>query len=291
MLGHDGQTLPFYESDVMTTRDAIATLIERVSSVIRSGPLVVHALAIGGSRGSQSEDDVSDLDLVVLLDDGPLVQQTVELKLLLDPLLLTADALGGGPSWKEGFGCRLSYLYSDGFKVEIFANTPSTVPVLPRPLRWTPVFGETFLVELQQRLAPKLAPGAALRRALFDFTYATMSIYRHLSRGELFAAEHVLTTMTASALALVLQREGAGYDPYASYKRIYRDRRSSLPEIVRLGRLAGGAFERAAMVERLTGLHDLMAPFFAEWAAHDAEAARSWQRSQTIIAAAKTWIG
>jgi len=273
------------------TPDRIATLIERVSSALRAGPLAVRALAIGGSRGAQSEDDVSDLDLVVLLDDGPLVQQTAELKTLLDPLLLTAGAMGGGPSWKEGFGCRLSYLYPDGFKVEIFANTPSTVPTVPRPLRWTAVFGEAFLAEVKQRLAPRLAPDAVMRRALFDVTYATMSIYRHLSRGELFAAEHVLTTMTASALALVLQREGGEYDPYASYKRIYRNHMLVVPEIVQLGRLAGGAFKRAAMVERLLGLHGVMAPLFADWATHDPAAADAWQHSQAIVAAAQTWLG
>jgi len=272
------------------TPDRIATLIERVASAVRAGTPAVRALAIGGSRGALAQDDVSDLDLVVLLDDGPLVQATAELKLRLDPLLLTAGALGGGPSWKEGFGCRLSYLYPDGFKVEIFANTPSTVPSVARPLRWTAVFGEAFLAEVQQRVAPRLGLDAVMRRALFDFAYATMSIYRHLSRGELFAAEHVLTTMTASALALVLQHEGGSYDPYASYKRIYRDHMIVLPVIAELGRLAGGAFERAAMIERLLGLHGVMAPLFTSWAAHDPDAADAWQRAQAIVAAARAWL-
>lgn len=275
----------------MITQGAMNALVDRISSTLRAGPLAVRALAIGGSHGAQSDDGVSDLDLVVLLDEGPLVQHTAELKRLLDPLLLAPDALGGGPSWKEGFGCRLSYLYGNGFKVEVFANTPSTVPTLARPLRWTPVFGGDQLGAIQARLADRLVPDAALRRALFDFTYATMSICRHLSRGELFAAEHVLTTMTASALALILRLDSGSYDPYASYKRIYRDRWVERPEVAELGRLAGGAFDRAAMTARLEGLHAIMAPRFASWTASDPAAADAWRRSQDILAAARTWLG
>lgn len=271
-------------------RTPLSALIEQISTLLRQEPVNARALALGGSRGVRNEDVVSDCDLVVLFEEGPLLEHAARIKLVLDPLLLTEDALRGGPSWKEGFGCRISYLYRDGFKVEIFANTPSTIPNLPRPLRWTPLFGDVFLSEQQQRLAAQLAQGAVMHRALFDYTYATMSVCRHLVRGELFAAEHVLTTLTASALALVQYREGGDYDPYASYKRVYRDDVIALPLIRQLRGLSSGAGSAEGLLDRLIGMHRIMNLCFAEWARRDVDAMAQWRRAEAIVSAALAWL-
>jgi len=129
----------------------------------------------------------------------------------------------GGPSWKEGFGCRTSVLFDDGFKVEIFAVTTDAAPVVDRVLRWKPLWGSRPLHALQQSVKARLTRESILAKARFDTAYAHMSVCRHLARGELFAARHVLTSFVAIALALRLLELGGPYDPVSSYKRIVRD--------------------------------------------------------------------
>lgn len=181
------------------------------------------AVALGGSQASGRHDDQSDLDLVVLLAEGPLIDGARRLADALLPLVGEPVQLVGGPSWKEGFGCRSSVLYADGFKLELFVVTPDTLPVVERVLRWRPLWGSRHLMPLQAEVARQLTNDRIAARAQFDVAYAHMSICRHLSRGELFAARHVLTSLVAIALALRLFQLGRAYDPAASVKRIVRD--------------------------------------------------------------------
>ncbi|MDR7152049.1 putative nucleotidyltransferase [Hydrogenophaga palleronii] len=181
------------------------------------------AVAIGGSHSTTQQDDQSDLDLVVLLEDGPLIEQSSLIAGVLLPLIEEPVQLVGGPSWKEGFGCRTSVLYPDGFKVEIFTVTADTTPVIDRVLRWKPLWGSNYLHAIQQSVRLRLTHERILAKAHFDTAYAHMSVCRHLARGELFAARHVLTSFVAIALALRLHELGQSYDTVTSYKRIVRD--------------------------------------------------------------------
>lgn len=184
-----------------------------------------HALAValGGSQASGRHDDHSDLDLVVLLAEGALVEGARQIGEALLPLVAEPVQLVGGPAWKEGFGCRTSVLYADGFKLELFVVTPDTLPVVERVLRWRPLWGARHLMPLQAAVARQLTNDCIAARAQFDVAYAHMSICRHLTRGELFAARHVLTSLVAIAIALRLFQLGRAYDPVASVKRIVRD--------------------------------------------------------------------
>ena len=181
------------------------------------------AVAIGGSHSVAQHDDQSDLDLVVLLEEGPLIEQSAKLARVLLPLIEEPVQVIGGPSWKEGFGCRTSVLYEDGFKVEIFAVTIDSTPVVERVLHWKPIWGGPSLHALQQSVQARLTRSRVLAKARFDTAYAHMSVCRHLARGELFAARHVLTSFVAIALALRLYELERPYDPVTSYKRISRD--------------------------------------------------------------------
>jgi predicted nucleotidyltransferase len=184
-----------------------------------------HALAValGGSQASGRHDDQSDLDLVVLLAEGALIDGARQVAEALLPLVTEPVQLVGGPAWKEGFGCRTSVLYADGFKLELFVVTPDTLPVVERVLRWQPLWGSRHLMPLQAAVARQLTNDRIATRAQFDVGYAHMSICRHLSRGELFAARHVLASLVAIAIALRLFQLGRAYDPVASVKRIVRE--------------------------------------------------------------------
>lgn len=184
-----------------------------------------HALAValGGSQAGERHDEHSDLDLVVLLAEGALFDGARQVGEALLPLVAEPVQLVGGPSWKEGFGCRTSVLYADGFKLELFVVTPDTLPVVERVLRWRPLWGSRHLMPLQAAVARQLTNDRIATRAQFDVAYAHMSVCRHLARGELFAARHVLTSLVSIALALRLFQLGRAYDPVASVKRIVRD--------------------------------------------------------------------
>ena len=198
-------------------------IAELLSDKIQRTCFNALAVAIGGSHSTAQQDDQSDLDLVVLFEDGPLIEQSAELARVLLPLIEEPVQLVGGPSWKEGFGCRTSVLYGDGFKVEIFAVTADTAPVVDRVLRWQPLWGHRPLHTMQQSVQVRLTPEHILAKARFDTAYAHMSVCRHLARAELFAARHVLTSFVAIALALRLHELGHPYDTVTSYKRILRD--------------------------------------------------------------------
>lgn len=198
-------------------------IARRLCDAIRQACPNALAVAIGGSHSATQHDDQSDLDLVVLLDKGPLIEQSAQLARALLPLIEEPVQLAGGPSWKEGFGCRTSVLYADGFKVEIFAVTHDTAPTVERVLRWKPLWGHQALQALQEKVGGLLTRENILSKARFDTAYAHMSVCRHLSRGESFAARHVLGSMVAIALALRPYELGRAYDPVASYKRIARD--------------------------------------------------------------------
>ena len=137
----------------MRTRAALA---HSISDLVQREVPAVIAMAVCGSRSASLDDDQSDLDLVMLLDRGPLFEISRGLRHRLEPLLREPVCLVGGPSWKEGFGCRTSFLYEDGFSVEIYANTVDTVPVAERVLSWTPLWGASHVKALQARVAQQL---------------------------------------------------------------------------------------------------------------------------------------
>lgn len=251
----------------------------------------VLAVAIGGSHSTAQSDDQSDLDLVVLLEDGPLLEQSAGLARVLLPLVEEPVQVVGPPTWKEGFGCRTSVLYADGFKLEIFAVTHDTAPVAERVLRWTPVWGEDALQELQRSVKTRLTRDRILAKARFDVTYAHMSVCRHLSRREVFAARHVLTSYAAIALALRLFELGRAYDPVTSYKRIVRDGLERDPGVEAVQRASGGlggdagdllACLRALAACCFTCLHTLTGDSKA--------AADQRERARAVIASAESWI-
>jgi predicted nucleotidyltransferase len=198
-------------------------IAQRLSARMQSACVNVRAVAMGGSHSTTQNDDQSDLDLVVVLEDGPLIQQAAELASVLLPLMEEPVQLVGGPTWKEGFGCRTSVLFGDGFKLEIFAVTRDTVPMVDRVLRWKPLWGDDALHALQLCVQTRLTHERTLAKARFDVAYAHMSVCRHLARGEWFAARHVLMNFVAIALALRLYELGQPYDTVTSYKRIQRD--------------------------------------------------------------------
>jgi len=151
-------------------------IAELLSDQIQRACSNALAVAIGGSHSTAQQDDQSDLDLVVLLEDGPLIEQAVELARVLLPLIEEPVQLVGGPNWKEGFGCRTSVLYGDGFKVEIFAVTADAAPVVDRVLRWKPLWGSRPLHALQQSVQARLTRERILAKARFDTAYAHMSV-------------------------------------------------------------------------------------------------------------------
>lgn len=217
----------------------IQEITDSIATKLREDFSSARAVAVGGSRSATQEDNQSDLDLVVLIREGPIIKQSREINKLLKSILDTPASISAGPSWKEGFGCRTSLLYQDGFKIEIFVNTLDTVPQVHRVLRWQPVWGDSVLAEIQEEVNSRLSRQAILLKAIFDYSYAHMSICRHLSRGEKFAAGHVFTSMVAIALALRLLELNQNYDPVSSYKRVYRDRLDQDPVILEISAASG----------------------------------------------------
>ncbi len=249
------------------------------------------AVAVGGSHSTAHQDDQSDLDLVVLLEEGPLIEQSTQLARLLLPLIDEPVKLAGGPSWKEGFGCRTSVLFRDGFKVEIFAVTADTVPVVDRVLRWRPMWGSRHLLKVQQGVQALLTRERILEKARFDVAYAHMSVCRHLARGELFAARHVLTSFVAIVLALRLCELGRPYDTVTSYKRIVRDGLqgdTGVQAVEQASALLGGGAD--ALRACLLALTD------ASWRSLDAlgggseEAARFQGALRTVAQEPESWL-
>lgn len=200
-----------------------APLVEKFCDLLRAECPAVLTVAIGGSGSVGQLDDQSDLDLVVLCEDTQLLKFSQALRSLVDPLFTIEGTISSGPTWKEGFGCRTTYIQPDGFKIEFFVNSRDTVPITPRVLRWTPVFGADVLSGIQADIREQINRHRIIAKAQFDAAYSHLSICRHLARKELFAARHVLTSYLATALALHLFAAGRDYDPSVSYKRIMRD--------------------------------------------------------------------
>lgn len=267
-------------------------LSEMISqAVLRHCP---HALAValGGSHGSGHCDDQSDLDLVVLLAHGALIDSARELNELLLPLVTEPVKLVGGPSWKEGFGCRTSVLFADGFKLELFVVTPDTMPVVERAQRWRPLWGARHLMPLQAAVARQLTNDRVAARAQFDVAYAHMSVCRHLSRGELFAARHVLTSLVAISLALRLFQLGRAYDPVASFKRVVRDGLDSdrvVREIESASAQLGG--NMAQLTAALCALRRVCWRVLHELPERSKATCLAQQHLETIAAAPECWIG
>lgn len=270
---------------------SIQRLTETLSLAIQRLCPSALALALGGSHGSGRHDDQSDLDLVVLLAEGALLAGSRQLGETVLPLLAERIQLVGGPTWKEGFGCRTSVLYADGFKIEIFVVTPDTVPVTERVLRWRPLWGAGHFDPLQDAVARRLSHEQVITRAQFDLAYAHMSVCRHLSRGEVFAARHVLAGLVSIAIALRLFRLGDGYDPVASTKRIVRDGLDDDPVVREIGiasaRLGGDASQLAAA---LGLLHSLCATMLGEMPQPGDAAVSARRLVDAIAAAPQGWI-
>jgi len=270
---------------------SVQRLTETLSLAIQRLCPSALAVALGGSQGRGRQDDQSDLDLVVLLAEGALVAGARQLGETVLPLLVERVQLAGGPTWKEGFGCRTSVLYADGFKVEIFAVTPDTVPVTERVLRWRPLWGAGHLDPLQDAIARKLSREQVIARVQFDVAYAHMSVCRHLSRGEVFAARHVLASLITIAIALRLFQLGDGYDPVASTKRIVRDGLDDDPVVREIGiasaRLGGDAAQLAAA---LGLLQQLCAGMLGELPQPGDPAVSARRLVDAIAAAPQLWI-
>lgn len=268
--------------------DQIAKLL---SDAIRRTCFNAMAVAIGGSHGTALHDDQSDLDLVVLFEEGPLIEQSAQLANTVLPLVREPVQLAGGPSWKEGFGCRSSVLFADGFKLELFAVTMDTAPMVERVLHWKPLWGSGPLQELQQKVKTQLTREGMLSKARFDTAYAHLSVCRHLSRDELFAARHVLTNLAAIALALRLSELGRPYDPVTGYKRITRDglaHDTGMQAIEQASKLLGGsAHELRSCLQQLAQAcwHSLDA-----LAGQSEQALRSQRTLRAIAEAPQRWL-
>ncbi|ABM59088.1 nucleotidyltransferase domain-containing protein [Verminephrobacter eiseniae] len=266
-------------------------IAELLSDKIQRACSNALAVAIGGSHSTAQQDDQSDLDLVVLLEDGPLIDQSAELARVLLPLIEEPVQLVGGPSWKEGFGCRTSVLYGDGFKVEIFAVTADAAPVVDRVLRWKPLWGSRPLHALQQSVQARLTRERILAKARFDTAYAHMSVCRHLARGELFAARHVLTSFVAIALALRLHELGRPYDTVTSYKRIVRDGLegdAGVQAIETASQLLGGG--AAALRSCLQALVDISWRSLDALGSSSEQAARLQVQLRAIAQVPQSWL-
>lgn len=236
-------------------------------------------MALGGSHGNSRHDDQSDLDLVLVLPEGPLMEQARHVHETVLPLLKESVQIAGGPTWKEGFGCRSSVLCEDGFKVEVFVVTPDTMPITERVLQWRILWGAGRLEPLRAAVARQLRANRAIASAQFDVAYANLSVCRHLARGEVFAARQVLTSLVAIALALRLFQLGRGYDPAVSTKRIARDGLMADPLVLHIGEasagLGGDPAQLARVLRRLreqcwSMLHALPALSEAAWSAQQA---------------------
>lgn len=270
--------------------DEIEALVERISQTCLRALPELLAIAIGGSRSGGAADTVADLDLVLLMPEGSLIPAARFAKQSLDPLFKDECVLDGGPSWKEGFGCRFSYLYENGFKLEIFVNTPSTVPITNRVSRWRPVHGGAALSLVQDYVAQRLTPIHLSRRIAFDIAYASMSICRHLSRNELFAARHVCTSLVAIALALLLLERNGEYDPFASYKRVYRDGMAADRGVAALIASTENLGSREGVLTHFLAAEESCIGTFERLAKRDPAYAHHLARATRICEACRAWI-
>lgn len=254
----------------------------------------VQAVALGGSIGTSNADNFADLDLAVFVDERPLFPAADAIKRTTDQILSVGSPIVSGPTWKEGFGCRISYIYADGLKIEVFVNTPTSAPRVDRVLRLRPLSGADRLGLIQEDVRADLAGTSTVQRAIFAHTYGYMSIMRHASRAEFTAVRYVAQSLLANGLATLLWLSGGDYDPYCSYKRVTRDghtRNAAVKDLVaiddaRLDSLAAtvefvdavDAVVTGALLPTLTAEGDLRS-----W--HTGEVARSSCRKKAVAAA------
>lgn len=274
----------------MRSAHDIAAIVDTVVHAGLGTDLPTIAIALGGSHGQKDSDDTSDVDIVFVVDASDPLAAAGKLKGALDPHLDVGGTLQSGPGWKDGFGCRFNYIYPDGFKVELFVMTRTTLPKSHRVGRWKPLFGETALRELAESVLPSLAPERLLSRAIFDFTYYVMSLRRHVSRGELLSIDYVLAAFLATLLSIHQLMARGIYDPAVSYKRVYRDgeiRQGDVAEIRAAMALPRETLESAAIVvERLVRL--------GERQLHQAlerypSLQGEWERSMVVLQACASW--
>lgn len=268
----------------------IAAIVDTVVHAGLATDVSILAIALGGSHGQKDNDDTSDVDIVFVVDAPDPLSAAGKLKTTLDPHLDAGGALKSGPGWKDGFGCRFNYIYADGFKVELFVMTPSTLPKSHRIGRWKPLFGEPTLLELAESVLPNLTPERLLSRAIFDFTYYAMSLRRHVSRGEMLSIDYVLAAFLATLLSIHQLKTRGIYDPAVSYKRVYRDgeiQQGDVAEIRAAMALPRQTLESAAFViERLVQL--------GERQLHEAlenypSLQDEWNRSMAVLRVCAGW--
>jgi hypothetical protein len=197
--------------------------VTELAHTIATAHSFVTAVALGGSHSVGMADEFADVDLVVLIEERPLLLTAREIKTTTDRILLDESTLVSGPTWKEGFGCRTCYIASNGAKFEVYVNCPITTPRVGRVLHWTPLVGSTNLESVQSEVRRDLEAAETVQQAVFAHTYRYMSLMRHASRGELAAVGYVAQNFVANTLALLLWCRGGEYDPFTSYKRITRD--------------------------------------------------------------------
>lgn len=196
----------------MRTETEANLLREEIAALYEKHPGTAKAIALGGSHGAAASDGMSDLDVVIIVDEGDVMESAARIKERLRPILEQGRFLPNGPAWKEGFGVCFNYLYEDGFKVEIFVNNLNSIPGSDRVLRWAPLRGDKELEAIKRFTVSRLASQHQVRKAIFDFTYYHMSLCRHLSRKEIFAANVVVESLTGILLAIALMKLGKAYD-------------------------------------------------------------------------------
>ncbi|MBB3005463.1 hypothetical protein [Cupriavidus alkaliphilus] len=268
----------------------IAVIVDTVVRAGLSTDFPTIAIALGGSHGQKDNDDTSDVDIVFVVDVSDPLMAASKLKTTLESHLDVSGTLQSGPGWKDGFGCRFNYIYADGFKLELFVMSPSTLPKSHRVGRWKPLFGESALTKLAESVLPSLAPERLLSRAIFDFTYYVMSLRRHVSRGEMLSIDYVLAAFLATLLSIHQLKTRGIYDPAVSYKRVYRDgeiQQGDVAEIRAAMALPRETLESAAIaIERLVQL--------GERQLHEAlgrypSVQGEWDRSLAVLRACAGW--
>jgi len=268
--------------------DAISNAI---ADTIKRGCPQARAVGWGGSHGVNRADAKSDLDMVVLFGPVPLIASSRQMRAALEPVLAQERCLIGGPTWKEGFGCRTTWLFEDGFKVEVFANSEDTIPDVARVLAWKPIWGGPALQAVQAAVARRLDAATGARKAAFDVSYTQMSICRHLHRQELLAARHVLGSFVAIALAVRLMQRGYAYDPMAAHKRIRRDGLDSDPVVQAVMQVAlSVCVSLADALKAMDSLHQLCLEMLDDITPDAPDADSYRETAGSIGREARSWV-
>lgn len=266
-------------------------LVEGIAGLYESCPGKVRAIALEKAHEIEAQDDMPSLDIVIIVDADDVLESAAQMKDALRPILEKEQFLTQGPTWKNGFGACFNYLYADGFTVDISVNNLNSLPASDRVLQWVPLRGDHELAMIKRLVEPRLAEHHQVNEAIFDLTYHHMSLCRHISRKEIFAANAAVESLTSALLALALLRLRKAYDPRVSCKRIVRDGLAEHPAMVEIRRL--GEAKRDTLNDYICLLHRI------EWIGEElmeqfvsAEPAWSnWAVSKEVRMTCHTWYG